>query len=193
MLFGKNKELRDEVDDWIFHKAFYHEMIKSKDEKRQLIIDKILNKKEKKDFENFWNIYKQIPGKYDFDSLREDRINILKKTFFENKDNPDIVGVALNASNQIINDVSTYCVSEFIRVEPGQYYSLRNDKSQFGSYGLCFYDKNKTYISGISFSTVHNNGDFIRTPAITLGDSADCVYIKTSYDSTKEALAIYKG
>ena len=110
-----------------------------------------------------------------------------------NKDNPDIVGVALNASNQIINDVSTYCVSEFIRVEPGQYYSLRNDKSQFGSYGLCFYDKNKTYISGISFSTVHNNGDFIRTPAITLGDSADCVYIKTSYDSTKEALAIYKG
>ena len=48
MLFGKNKELRDEVDDWIFDKNFYHKMVTIKDEKRQLIIDKILNKKIKK-------------------------------------------------------------------------------------------------------------------------------------------------
>lgn len=114
MLFGKNKELRDEVDDWIYDKNFYHKMLTIKDEKRQLIIDKILNKKEKKDFENFWNIYKQIPGKYDFDSTREDRINIIKNLFFENKDNPDITSTL---KHEIIWELTRELLIDFNEVE----------------------------------------------------------------------------
>lgn len=89
-----------------------------------------------------------------------------------NLDAPYVNNARLTSEGDIVQNVPDYCVTAFISVQPNTRYAIINFRGRFSSEGVCFYNENQDYISGIGMSTSTGKKDFT-TPE-------NCKYIRLS-------------
>ena len=95
-------------------------------------------------------------------------VELSSKNLFD-KDNANIINNKyLNADGTLSNN-NDFGISDYIKVKENFQYAIQPYKGLSAS--VCFYDKNKTYISGI---TLNNVNPYLTTPA-------NCVYLRTSF------------
>ena len=106
----------------------------------------------------------------------------------QDKENGYVNASYLTPDNVLLSN-NSFVVSEYISVEPNSDYYLSRVVLYGTSTGLCFYDENKTYISGIRLYTGGELTTNITTPN-------NCRYIRTSIQvsqSVCEESMIIKG
>lgn len=106
----------------------------------------------------------------------------------KNTENGYLATSYLTQSNDILGN-NSFIVSEYIPVEPNSDYYLSSVVTYGTSTGLCFYDENKIYISGVRLYAGGEATTNITTPN-------ECMYIRTSVQvsqSVLETAMITKG
>ena len=125
-------------------------------------------------------------------------------------ENGYITGRFLKSDNTTSSN-SVYNVSEYIELHPEQTYTISRYANSASTPGICFYDANKDYISGLSYSgqnvlsfTTPTNTKYIRMsvrsglrPTLNEGSTAPTSYIPYGYKlpltSAGQNVDIYLG
>ena len=117
-------------------------------------------------------------------------IKTIGKNLFDSSD-ATANSIIYYSNAQIASGYSNAKVSNYIEVKPNTNYKYF-PKGNAGTAGICFFDNNKTYISGVNCNDANANNNVVTTPSNSAyvrgtfytGNSDECYFgLASSYDS----------